>query len=472
MHQHVIAESFHYQGAFGDLRLEKRAEQILSAMYRRETAVINQFSETRAEIVGHSRFFNNEMVGEDELIVEAACRSSGFSAGRHILAIQDTTECNYQAHRSFFDGDDPCIGPVGNNRDIGFFLHPTLVVDAVDGFPLGLAHIEVFNREFGHQTKQERGYTSQPIEQKESYRWISSSVATQSSQDKASSITIIADREADIYEEFVRIPDSRTHLLIRALQNRLLYDHDEKLFEYVASQPVQESYTFKIQSSQKHRKPRDAEMEVRFCKVKLCRPKNSPHKESAAFVEVWVVEAKECSTSVPSGEKPVLWRLLTTHPIESVCDARQIIQWYRWRWLIEQLFRLLKRKGLNVEESQLESGAALRKLVIMALSVALTILQLTCDREGQAGRDGSVAFSSDELQCMEKIMPHYEGKTKAQQNPYLVRSLAWAAWLIGRLGGWKGYRKASPAGPITMKRGLERFEMIYSGWILSRTLLE
>ena len=73
---------------------------------------------------------------------------------------------------------------------------------------------------------------------------------------------------------------------------------------------------------------------------------------------------------------------------------------------------------------------------------------------------------------MEQIMPRYEGKTMAQKNPYGIRSLAWAAWLIGRLGGWKGYRKASPAGPITMKRGLERFETMYSGWLLFRTSLE
>jgi len=38
----------------------------------------------------------------------------------------------------------------------------------------------------------------------------------------AASITIIADRESDIYEEFVRIPDGKTYLLIRSLQNRIL----------------------------------------------------------------------------------------------------------------------------------------------------------------------------------------------------------------------------------------------------------
>jgi hypothetical protein len=472
MRQDPLFESLHYQGAFGDLRLEKRAEQLMLAMHQKETAVLNQLAENRADVVGYSRFFHNEMVGEDDLITEAGLRCHALSAGRHVLAIQDTTECNYQAHQGKFDPSDPDVGPVGNNHDLGFFLHPTLVVDATDGFPLGLAHIELWNRVFGHQTKQERHYATRPIEQKESYRWLTSSVATQATLENAECITIVADREADIYEEFVRIPDARTHLLIRSLQNRLLSDQDEKLFEYVATQPAQDHYTFEILSSQQHRQPRQAEMELRFCRVKLCRPKNSPHKHSPAFVELWVVEAKECSTTVPTGEKPVLWRLLTTHPVETVDAARQMIQWYRWRWLIEQVFRLLKQQGLNVEQSQLETGAALRKLVVMALTVTVIILQLTCDREGKAGKPGTVVFTTDELLCMEQIMPRYEGNTVAQQNPYPVRSLAWAAWLIGRLGGWKGYRKACPAGPITMKRGLERFWMLYSGWVFSQVHLK
>lgn len=59
-----------------------------------------------------------------------------------------------------------------------------------------------------------------------------------------------------------------------------------------------------------------------------------------------------------------------------------------------------------------------------------------------------------------------EGKTKASKNPNEVYSLAWAAWIIGRIGGWKGYRKAGPAGPITMKRGMQKFSILFEGWKL------
>jgi hypothetical protein len=461
-----IVNQVDYRGAFGDLRLEKRGERIIEAMQKKETAVINQFSQSRADVVGHSRFFQNDAVSEASLISEASSWAGSVSGDRHVLCIQDTSEFNYQHHKGKLDRADSDLGPVGNDRDIGFFLHPTLVVDAEDGFPLGLGHIEIWNREFGHQKKEERQYSKQPIEEKESYRWISSSHAVQGSLSNASCITIIADREADIYEEFVRVPDSRTHLLIRSLQNRILFDEDDKLFEYVVKQPVSGRYSFEIPCSQNHRQPRQAELEVRYCQVKLSRPKNTVHKESPGFVELFIVEARECSSSVPAGEKPVLWRLLTTHKVLSFRIALQIIQWYRWRWLIEQLFRVLKRQGLDVESSQLETGRGLRKLAIMALRVAVIILQLTCEREGKSGKPATLVFIQDELQCMSDLMPRYEGKTEAQQNPYPKGSLAWAAWLIGRLGGWKGYRKACPAGPITMKRGLERFGLLYTGWVL------
>jgi hypothetical protein len=33
-----------------------------------------------------------------------------------------------------------------------------------------------------------------------------------------------------------------------------------------------------------------------------------------------------------------------------------------------------------------------------------------------------------------------EGNAEKQTNPFEVKSLAWPAWIMGRLGGWKGYK--------------------------------
>jgi hypothetical protein len=135
-------------------------------------------------------------------------------------------------------------------------------------------------------------------------------------------------------------------------------------------------------------------------------------------------------------------------------------------YTIEELFRTLKKQGLNVESSQLESGKGLRKLLLMSLHAALIIMQLVGDRDGEAGESAGLVFNEEETECLKEVGKNYEGKTEKQKNPFEEGSLAWAAWIIGRLGGWKGYRKAGPAGPITMKRGLERFSILFKGWLL------
>ena len=52
----------------------------------------------------------------------------------------------------------------------------------------------------------------------------------------------------------------------------------------------------------------------------------------------------------------------------SIEKALQVIEWYKWRWRIEQLFATLKQAGLNLEATPLESPLAIQKLTILALS--------------------------------------------------------------------------------------------------------
>lgn len=46
-----------YTDCFNDRRLEKRGEKIFNDIVNKETAVVNQFSDNRANYVGASRFF-------------------------------------------------------------------------------------------------------------------------------------------------------------------------------------------------------------------------------------------------------------------------------------------------------------------------------------------------------------------------------------------------------------------------------
>lgn len=135
-------------------------------------------------------------------------------------------------------------------------------------------------------------------------------------------------------------------------------------------------------------------------------------------------------------------------------------------YAIEQLFRLLKRQGVDVEASAMTRGRALQVLTVMALGVALKVMQLTQARDGSS-RPASMSFTEPEIACLAQLTPGLEGVTDKQQNPFAACSLAWASWTVARLGGWKGYRSQAKPGVITMFRGLKHFDTLFQGWLLA-----
>lgn len=204
-------------------------------------------------------------------------------------------------------------------------------------------------------------------------------------------------------------------------------------------------------------------MELRFRQVSIRRPPTA----SRALPEklcVWAVESRERSETVPPNETPIHWRLLTTHPVRQAMDASSVIRWYQLRWLIEKLFRVLKRPGFNVEAGQLGNSKALWTLIMFTILAALPVLQLTLERDGTYGLEADLVFSPAKLRYQDILVPSLEGKTIRQQNRFRPRTLAWSAWIIAWLGRWSGYHSQSPPGYITMKRGLERFAQRFQGW--------
>jgi len=273
---------------------------------------------------------------------------------------------------------------------------------------------------------------------------------------KATCLTFIGDRESDIYDEFVTVPDHRTHLLIRAKINRKLWEEDQNLFEKLASSKRRASYELDIRNNRKRVK-RKARMSLKYEKVKIKHPKNRPLENKPSYVEMWAIEARELPESVPGNEDPVLWRLLTTHPIECAEDALKCIEWYSLRWFIEELFRVLKSKGLAIEESQLETGGGLKKLAVIALQVALTTMILKLSLKNSHKINANIIFSKEQLHFLSIYMERLEGKTEKLKNPYEIGSLQWATWAMGRLGGWSGYQSQGPPGYISIKDGTDRF---------------
>jgi hypothetical protein len=427
-------------------------------MVSRQTVCLRQLAGNRAREVKFGRWLANDKVTADELIANACARTGEIAAGRHVLAIQDTTELNHQAHAGRVSG----LGTVGNGSDVGMFLHPLLAVDAADGTCLGLAHLHHWIR----TGRAAANYRQLPIEDRESYRWLEVAEAGKKCLSAASMVTIVADRESDIYEEWARLPDWRTHLLTRACRDRTLAAGG-KLYAWLDALPAQGTYSFDVPARPGKRSAHQATLEVRFGRIAIKRPASCSDKNAPEQIELGVVEVKELPDSVVGSEAPIHWRLLTTHRVVCLEDALRCVGWYRQRWNIEQLFRTLKKQGLDVESSQVETGEGLAKLACLAVQAVVRTMQLTLARNTDSSAKAADVFDPEEIEVLQRILPTLEGKTEKQKNPHRHGSLAQAAWIVARLGGWKGYASEAKPGPITMLRGLQRVEAICEGWKLA-----
>jgi len=220
-----------------------------------------------------------------------------------------------------------------------------------------------------------------------------------------------------------------------------------------------------IQLTEHPQRPaRVAQLELRFGAVALARPQSRflrhlPKQLPLALVDV-------CEVNAPAGAEPLRWRLLTSHEVTSTEDAWRIVGWYKQRWIIEQFFRVLKTQGFQIEDSQIDSADILLKLIAVAAKAAAITIQLLQARDGRSDLPASAAFDSSHIPALAAINARYETKTARQKNPYPYASMAWAAWIIARLGGWDGYRSSRPPGPITFKHGLDQFHAIALGWEL------
>lgn len=241
------------------------------------------------------------------------------------------------------------------------------------------------------------------------------------------------------------------------------------LFKTLDAWPELDRYEVDLPARPGKRSARRAVLALRFGSLALPRPSGCPARQAPAEVSLRAVDVREIEA--PPGEEPVHWRLLTSHAVATAADARQIVDWYRQRWSVEQLFRTLKRQGLDLENSLVENGEGLEKLAALALIGAAATIQLVLARAPDAAEQpASRVFDPDEIVVLDALQPQLQGRTAKQQNPSPPNTLAWAAWTIARLGGWTGYASERPPGPITMRDGLTRFAAITQGWSLARNV--
>lgn len=417
-------------GRFGDARREAAGVLLHARLVENGARGISvrRLGVDRAGELRLTRFLHSEAVCIKEMLATAAERTAERCAGSEVLVIQDTTV-------------------VRSSGGGGLYLHVAIALDATDGALLGLVHASFLTRKQGRRAK--RG--SRPIKDKESRRWLEGAEAAARVCAKARRITVVADRESDIYEAFARRP-AAVDLLVRAAQDRAL-DDGERLFSAIDSEPPAGRTTIAV-PAKAGRAAREAKLAVRFMPVELKRPGKGVRHDVPASVRLSLVDTREVEP--PRGIDGLHWRLLTTWPVNALSEALLVTSMYRCRWMIEQLFRTMKTQGFDIEALRTETEAPLQRLVTATLIAAVTVQQLLHARDGKSARPLSDVLAPGDVRLLQALNNSIEGKTARQQNPHPPDSLAYAAWVCGRLGGWTGYY--GEPGPIVLLRGWQKFQ--------------
>jgi hypothetical protein len=445
----------------------KKGLKIVNTIEQTQHSIVNKANPVFREKIAAYRFLNNNKISNVHLIESLQNQCMKNCNGLHVIVLQDTTEYNYQhLWRRHKQGS---MGVVGNNSDVGYFAHPAVCFDALTRLPLGLSYCKIWSRERDREDNcQYRKIL--PIEKKESYRWIDAIEQTKFVLSGAEHLTFISDRESDIYQLLSRTPDDKTDLIIRSRDDRKLHDRPGTMHELLNELPQGGNYRIKLKGDyRRNRSNREALLNIKWLEVNIRKPQPLTKSEiDKQFVTLTVIEAREDASTCKDRENMVHWILLTTKKVADVDQACQIIDWYCFRWMIEQFNRITKQQGIDLESSQLETAEGLQRLGLLGFTAALKILQLTLARDGEHNEPVDKYFDQNETAVLEILDNEFRGTTVKQSNPFVKHTLAWAAWIIARLGGYSGYKSQSPPGPITMKCGLDKFNLIKEGFLLGQ----
>lgn len=496
-----LREGQRYRHGYNDLRLERTHEQIVMRMASQRTASIEKLSNKESEAKRFYRFLGNKEVGLPELMYRAVEVDAQAVANRALLVLQDTTGIGVVHRAGTRQARQEAFGVLDDNEQPGLYVHPSVLLDANSPQVMGLGHISIHcrpkaiyaNKDAHSKARVER--RGLPFRHKESSVWLCSAEYLARQLRGAARLIHVMDRGADIYESIARmliLPNTEVLLRMASTERKLegkpqgcaaMQSDKEvqcKVSDLLAHTPIAGSQCFQIRPLDHYgktkgkrivRKKRQALLHIKYAPIQLM-PTVQPAGDDPIpqiTTQLYVVEVFEDCSTVPHAEESINWTLLSSLPITDVHAAWDAVAKYRLRWLIEQLFRILKDDGLGIGRVLIKDPEKLKKLIVMATQTAVEILKLTTARHPDPFIPIDAVFDADSQKVLHHLLPALQNPNPSAKcrNPYSSNSLAWAVWIIARLGSWKG-NPLSPPGPKTIARGLAIFRSIEYGFSLSK----
>jgi hypothetical protein len=437
-----------------DARRTRRLVQVAGRLAQQPNGTLPPSFDAWKELRAAYRLWQRREVSR-ERILQPHCRGTAAACRRPgcYLLVEDTTELNYTSHPA-----TQGLGRIGEEGGQGLLLHNTLALE-VAAWSANRPEVNVVGLAAQHCWTRPQELVRGPVpagkerkrrrltRPRESERW-ASCLEGQAVVPPGVQWLYVADRESDIYEVFQRCAGVRSGFVIRANQPRALAEAGGSVFSAVAQAAVRSRYAVSV-PARKDSPARRARVAVRATMVRLrgpWRPGGAPGPQT-----VNVVEVRE--EHPPPGAEPVHWVLLTTLPVVTVKQIKQVIGIYTCRWTIEEYHKALK-SGTKIEASQLTQAHELEALLGVLSLVALRLLSTkllaraqpgAAVREDQFGPEGQAILAA---------------KWGRPPGGWTQREL-WRA--IGRLGGFIGRKSDGEPGWQSIWRGWHRLMILIEG---------
>ena len=443
---------------FGDRRLTKRLIRVAAEAAGRPAGQITQVFSTGRTREGAFRLIENDAVKVRELVQASSRKCAERSAGNAFVFVPvDGSSLNLTDNKR-----NKGTGVVGSRRvgARGFQVMTALAITP-DGIPAGLCGQTWWARTAAVAKKRTGGMDKRPVEQKETRHWLEvmRQVRETFSSESDPRPWFQLDRGGDAWPVILEGLDPRHLFTVRATYDRRLQVQgrdDQRIYlrPTLEARPVLATYELEVPPSGK-RKARRAQIEIRTSQVTLDLHV-TPKRTTGATL--WAVLAREVTATVPAGEKPIEWLLLTTQSAQTEEEARLVLFGYSQRWRIEEFHRLWKTGACNVEDNQLRDADHVFRWATILAAVALRILRLTYLARTAPDAPATVELSAAEI----KAIVVAREPTSVPPTVSISHAVRWLA----DLGGYTGYRSSGPPGALTIARGLQRIQILAS--VLSR----
>ena len=417
----------------GDKRRDNRFVKIIENITRHPGGSIPQHNERWYDTKATYEFFKNEGIKLADITSAVNAYGLGKLSQQRLLIVHDTTTISYN------DLQAEGLGYIDNAAGKGIFCHSSIAA-TTNGIPVGLLNQQIWSRD-PSQLGKSASRKQKPFEDKESYKWYKGIACVNELLNKEIEKIHIGDREADIYELFFNEPEQNAELLIRARHNRKTAS-GSPLWEHISKQQVSSEEEITIPDRTGKRKKK-VTVQLRYKEVEILCP---VHKAGETYqsIVLTAIEVREKRNS----KDGICWKLLTTLTVTNAEEARQCMQWYNYRWLIERFHYVLK-SGCGIEALQLKKAESLMKAVAVYSLAAFNIMQLTYQSRQTPQASCEAVLSRRQWETL------YILKFKTNQLPEKPPTLLEVTKWLAQMGGYLGRKSDGPPGLKTVWLGYE-----------------